>query len=653
MLTTVLSILAVAVGLGLVIFVHELGHFMVAKWVGVLVERFSIGFGPILWSLRRGETEYAISAIPFGGYVKMLGQDDANPGEMVREEMKLDPRSYPAQSVPKRMAIISAGVVMNVIFGFLFFLLVFNLGVSYTPAVVGYVEPGGPAWVAGLERGDRILKVNGREVLEFETFQQAVMLSAKGAELSLEVDRDGSRLQFQVTPKLETFAPQIGVGDPRDLVVNKKRPVIPGTAAAQASGGGFRGGDRITHCNDIPIKSYARFSEFLARHADEEVIVRVQRASSNTDAPPATADLTVLPQYLRNLAIPFEMGKITAIRVGSPGDRAGLKVGDVVQSIDGKPFDPLRLPSEMDKMAGQGVEIEVKRQSQAEQTVKVVVVPEDRPSWLTPPIDKGHPLSIASIGIAYQLRPKLIEEPPAKSPAARAGLQKDDRIVGATLIAPAQNGSKMQEEEPIEFTIDDHNQSLPCLFWLLQEPGVKIKLVVKRGDSLIETPAFQPEEDPTWAAPFRGITLDPLSEELPPQGFTRAIVLGYETTRSTLTTIYLSLRRLIISRTLSVRTLSGPVSIAVYGYHGASTSLTRLIKFLAILSINLAVINFLPIPVLDGGHMVFLTWEWIRGKPASERVVIAANYCGLLLIITLALLVTGNDIWQLVQWSRG
>src|SRR5262245_52150347 len=116
-LTNVTSVIVLALGLGLVIFVHELGHFAVAKWVGVLVERFSIGFGPILWSFRRGETEYAISAIPFGGYVKMLGQDDANPNEMVREEIRQNPRSYPAQSVPKRMALISAGVVLNLIVG--------------------------------------------------------------------------------------------------------------------------------------------------------------------------------------------------------------------------------------------------------------------------------------------------------------------------------------------------------------------------------------------------------------------------------------------------------------------------------------------------------------------------------------------------------
>ena len=99
-----------ALGLGLVIFLHELGHFAVAKWCNVFVERFSIGFGPVFFSRKWGETEYALSLIPFGGYVKMLGQDDADPSQLTNEEIAADPRSYVAKSVLQRMAIISAGV---------------------------------------------------------------------------------------------------------------------------------------------------------------------------------------------------------------------------------------------------------------------------------------------------------------------------------------------------------------------------------------------------------------------------------------------------------------------------------------------------------------------------------------------------------------
>ncbi|MFN5533949.1 MAG: site-2 protease family protein, partial [Planctomyces sp.] len=115
------TILAVVFGLGMVIFFHELGHFAVAKWCNVHVERFSIGIGPIIWSHQRGETEYALSVLPLGGYVKMLGQDDMDPNQMTSSEIAENPRSYSSKTVPQRMAIISAGVLMNVATGFLFF----------------------------------------------------------------------------------------------------------------------------------------------------------------------------------------------------------------------------------------------------------------------------------------------------------------------------------------------------------------------------------------------------------------------------------------------------------------------------------------------------------------------------------------------------
>jgi regulator of sigma E protease len=159
----VTNIAMVAIGLGLVIFFHELGHFAVAKWCDVKVERFSIGFGPIIKSFKHGETEYALSWIPFGGYVKMLGQDDVDPSQLTSEEIALDPRSYSAKPVYQRMGIISAGVIMNIITGMLFFAFAFRLGVASTPCVVGAAIPGMPAWEAGIQPGDVITKINGEK----------------------------------------------------------------------------------------------------------------------------------------------------------------------------------------------------------------------------------------------------------------------------------------------------------------------------------------------------------------------------------------------------------------------------------------------------------------------------------------------------------
>jgi len=176
---------SVAAGLGFVVFVHELGHFLVAKACGVKCEKFYVGFdwfpiqkiGPItipraIFRKQWGETEYGIGILPLGGYVKMLGQDDdPRNAEAEAERTKvlaegtaaegltpdktiegtdgkyiLDPRSYPAKSVPARMAIISAGVIMNLIFGVLLGTLAYAIGVPETPAIIGGTSPGSPAW---------------------------------------------------------------------------------------------------------------------------------------------------------------------------------------------------------------------------------------------------------------------------------------------------------------------------------------------------------------------------------------------------------------------------------------------------------------------------------------------------------------------------
>src|SRR4029079_12343648 len=140
-----INILKVAFGLGFVIFLHELGHFLLAKWNGVKVEKFSIGFGPTLLGVRRGETEYVLAAVPLGGFVKMLGEspeDEANKSS--------DPRAYPNKSVGARMAIISAGVIMNLILGRGCFAYSYGVGMIEVPTRIGSVVPGSPAYEAGV-----------------------------------------------------------------------------------------------------------------------------------------------------------------------------------------------------------------------------------------------------------------------------------------------------------------------------------------------------------------------------------------------------------------------------------------------------------------------------------------------------------------------
>src|SRR3954465_15412255 len=192
-------ILKVSIGLGAVIFVHELGHYLVARLCGVKIEKFMIGFdiGGYKLSWRRGETVYGFGILPLGGYVKMLGQDD-DPAH-IKEQMEksqvdvhranhkaipgpdgktyyVDRRSYLAKSVPQRMAIISAGVIMNVIFAFIFAVIAYGMGVPYLPAIVSEVAPGSPAVPADIRPGDEIVKIGNRVDPTFIQLKSGVTL---------------------------------------------------------------------------------------------------------------------------------------------------------------------------------------------------------------------------------------------------------------------------------------------------------------------------------------------------------------------------------------------------------------------------------------------------------------------------------------------
>jgi regulator of sigma E protease len=178
--------------LGLLIFVHELGHFAVAKWSGVTVLRFSLGFGPRLLSWRRGVTEYAVSAIPLGGYVKMLGDDPED--EVPSAEAA---RAFSQQVLSTRAAIVLAGPVMNLVTACVAFTIVFAIYGAGTPTdapKIGGVMDGMAAAKAGLRRGDTVVSVDGKAVATWDELSQAVRASG-GAALAMQVRRDDGKIE--------------------------------------------------------------------------------------------------------------------------------------------------------------------------------------------------------------------------------------------------------------------------------------------------------------------------------------------------------------------------------------------------------------------------------------------------------------------------
>ncbi len=199
--------------LGVLIFVHELGHFAVAKMFGVKVLRFSLGFGPVIWRFQKGETEYALSALPFGGYVKFHG------GDLTGEEgeKENDPdfyRSFPARPVHERIATVIAGPLMNIILAVVIFSGLSLLGTQARVATVGEVSEKMPAKAVGMMAGDLIVAVNGKSVATWDEMALAIN-SSGGKELKIEAERGGQRLSFSLTP--EMVADKAGA-EPRPVV---------------------------------------------------------------------------------------------------------------------------------------------------------------------------------------------------------------------------------------------------------------------------------------------------------------------------------------------------------------------------------------------------------------------------------------------------
>lgn len=231
--------------LGILIFVHELGHFLVAKWSGVRVEKFSLGFGPKLFGRQIGETEYLISAFPLGGYVKMYGEGGFSEIEMIEMEYERDgaaaatvepykltesdkARSFAHKTIAQRMAIVFAGPLFNMVFAWLLLILLYLAGMPIMKAAVGEVLPDKPAAQAGIIKGDLITAINGHKVRQWEDFSGR--MSGVTDSVTLSILRNGQPVTVNLQPQLgetrnmfgETISkPIIGVSPSYEVVTER------------------------------------------------------------------------------------------------------------------------------------------------------------------------------------------------------------------------------------------------------------------------------------------------------------------------------------------------------------------------------------------------------------------------------------------------
>ncbi|MCH8158204.1 MAG: RIP metalloprotease RseP [Nitrospinae bacterium] len=258
-------------GLAALIFVHELGHFLAARRCGVVVEKFSLGFGPKIFGKTYGETEYVISAIPLGGYVKMKGED---PDEAGSEE-----GSFSAAPVKDRLIIAFAGPLFNILFAVVIYIFVYMVGVETLAPVVGTVKDNSPAQAAGLQTGDQILAIQGEPIRFWEDLQDRVH-NSPGQALDFRVERQsGKILNVNITPISEEIKDLFGDKKQVGLIgiapmVHTVTYVKKGTAAERA---GIQLNDRIIAVGATPIFGWSDLKDAAIDHPGEELTFLIRR----------------------------------------------------------------------------------------------------------------------------------------------------------------------------------------------------------------------------------------------------------------------------------------------------------------------------------------------------------------------------------------
>lgn len=693
---TLLSILQVAAGLGFVIFVHELGHFLVAKACGVRCDKFMIGFDIAGMKVGRqwGETYYGIGILPLGGYVKMYGQED-NVAAIAEEMEKaktlegdpnakqvtgpdgskvwIDKRSYLAKSVPQRMAIISAGVVMNMIFAFIFAWIAFGLGVPETPATVGRAVPGMPGWEAGLRTGDRFLKINDIQDPNYQELAEEAILGDLEAGIDCVVETaSGTQRELNLKPRKTGKMPQVGIVSAARPVLATKNSVVPRTPAAELGDDGFKDGDYITAVGDQPIDNYADLTSVLMARASEPLTYTVLRGGKAPKDNPfgrpvgaTEANVTVGPNPMERLGIVPRLGEVVAMTEDSPAAEAGLEIGDRIVNLDGvaigtadegeEAIDPVRLENRLAAIAerGDAATLTVVR---GKETLDIEVTPRVV-TWQSA-VSLGAPQAFDALGIACRIEP-VIDAIVGGSPAAEVDLKPGDHLISVTLKSTDETDGIRKGS--VSVPLNEGVENFAALIEDVQDksPDFTVEFVIARpkpdadgkltGGEPTRTVSLKPAAVSDAFTTTPGVLLQAEERIGIAETFGERTELAWEATTRALTTVVRFIQGLG-SGQVSMSGAGGPITIAAVAGDAASRGMGALLMSLTMLSANLAVLNFLPIPVLDGGHMVFLLYEGITGRPVNERVMIALQSLGLFFLLGLMLFVTTMDIGRLMTW---
>lgn len=737
------TVVKVLIGFSIIIFFHELGHFLAAKWVGIRVDRFAVGFGTRVLGYRRGEgltfgnrpdysadelarkgygeTDYCLRLLPIGGYVKMLGQDDLiiddDTGEI---QLSNDPRAFTSRPVGQRMIVVSAGVVFNLILAAMLLTGLFLVGRYDTPPIVGAIPPDSPAHGVLLP-GDRILSVNGRSVLTFE--QMLVSSIVSDGEVELEIERNGKRLRKPIRVKTERN-PILGLSL---LAVDVARqPVLARDALPDGDLPPLEAGDRIIAVNGRPVHNILDVEIAFRLSMGRPVQLDVERASEHGDEGkpqiirgalrPALQLMPAEPafteqQRARSADTATILGllprrTVEALQAGSPAERAGFRPGDIVLHWGAVPNPSFsEILTSIESNTGKPIAVRVSRGGAV---VRLSVTPHRRFKLfgqakprvgivfgidLMPVVADVAPDSpVAALGIPRGAQITAVDQQPVSSWADVIGVLFDHAgqkvtlqyrvgtaAVGVPLRVPSslydtlsltpisrvveiagqktvETSDPRTEGKKLELPLDGNPWAIRQV--LGEHVGETVPVHFARTpEGQIETASFAVTADniDPWQMRIRfapqGLAYQPVTELIKAPGGNpiTALWMGISEVNNWVFQVYAFLRSLVVDRTVSVEHVQGPVGIVNVAVERAKQGWDQLVYLMALLSVNLAVINFLPIPVMDGGLMVFLIIEKIKGKPLSLKTQMISTLVGLAAIILIGLIVTFQDISNLFQ----
>ena len=557
------------------------------------------------------------------------------------------------------MLIISAGVIFNLVFAVFFAAWAFKSGVDYEPAVIGNVIGGGPAWQHDLT-GAEVEMIGGKPVEGYFTYMdmaQEVVFNGDDREHPLEIK---FKRYGEDTVTTASLVPQKGfIRQAQDLpligVSRRLTPVIgemgvlKGNAADQADPP-LKAGDRIIEVNGIPIGDDIELRQALARNADQVATFVVERDSKGDDSQTETITSKIPRNPMRQFGFSVQWLPIKAIKIGSPAEQAGLEVGDEIIGVDGQPRgDLITLDQRMIVAinAGKSVNLRVLRVDGAEEDLVISpVMPK-----LTPDLGPNQPLAVDSLGVAIPMS-LTIESVDKGGPAAAAGLEVGDELISAEYLlndeqAKDEAYASLRKRPVVNFVDDTTSWAEVSDLMQMMEAGSQVNFKIQR-DSSEQTISIKTFASDQFFQGKRGISLTLMQRSYKSETWASALSYGVKQVREDAMRVVKTLAKLISGK-ISPTNLGGPGTIAMAATSEASRSTSRLLLFLTFLSANLAVVNFLPIPILDGGHMLFLAYEGIFRRPVSERVQVVLTYGGLFMILGLMLFVIFLDIGRIVS----